>query len=68
VVEVSERTYPVVVTREGDAWLADVPDLPGAHTWAKNLPGLDRSVREVIALVEDLPEGAETRLSFDLHL
>jgi hypothetical protein len=63
VVEVSERTYRVVVTREGDAWLADVPDLPGTHTWAKNLPGLDRSVREVIALVEDLPGGAETGLS-----
>lgn len=59
----TERTYRVVVTREGDAWLADVPDLPGTHTWAKNLPGLDRSVREVIALGEDLPDGAETRLS-----
>jgi hypothetical protein len=63
VVDVTERTYRVVVTREGDAWLADVPDLPGAHTWAKNLPGLDRSVREVIALVEDLPNGAETGLN-----
>jgi hypothetical protein len=52
-----------VVTRDGDAWLADVPDLPGTHTWARNLPGLDRSVREVIALVEDLPDGAEPDLS-----
>jgi hypothetical protein len=39
-----------------------VPDVPGAHTWAKNLPGLDRAVREVIALVEDLPDGAEPNL------
>lgn len=59
----TERTYRVVVIREGDAWLADVPDLPGTHTWAKNLPGLARSVREAIALAEDLPDGAETRLS-----
>lgn len=59
----SERSYRVAVTREGDAWLADVPDVPGAHTWAKNLPSLDRAVREVIALVENLPEGAEPGLS-----
>jgi len=57
------QTYYVVVTREDDAWLADVPDLPGTHTWAKNLPGLDRAVREAIALVEDLPDGAEPGLS-----
>jgi predicted RNase H-like HicB family nuclease len=63
VVEVTEQTYRVVVTREDDAWLADVPDLPGTHTWAKNLPGLDRSVREAIALVENLPDGAEPGLS-----
>ena len=59
----TERTYRVMVTRDGHAWLADVPDLPGTHTWAKNLPGLDRSVREVIALAEDLPDGAEHELS-----
>ena len=58
----SERIYRVVVTREGDAWLADVPDVPGAHTWARNLLGLDGAVREVIALVEDLPDGAEPNL------
>ncbi|HET8682421.1 MAG TPA: hypothetical protein VFM54_11180 [Micromonosporaceae bacterium] len=66
----SEHTYRVVVTREGQAWLADVPDLPGTHTWAKNLPGLDRSVREVIALAEDLPDGAEPdlRLVYDYDI
>lgn len=58
----TKHAYRVVVTREGDAWLADVPELPGAHTWAKNLPGLDRAVRELIALVEDLPDGIEPSL------
>jgi predicted RNase H-like HicB family nuclease/predicted XRE-type DNA-binding protein len=52
----SDKTYRVVVTREGDAWLADEPDLEGTHTWAKNLPSLDRNIREAIALAEDLPE------------
>ena len=54
--------YEVIVTREGDAWLADVPAVTGTHTWAKNLPGLDRNIREAIALAQDLPEGAETQL------
>jgi hypothetical protein len=63
--DVSEQTYHVVVTRENDAWLADVPGLPGTHTWAKNLPGLDRSIREAIALIEDLPDGAEADLRLD---
>lgn len=57
------KTYRVVVTREGDSWLADVPDVEGTHTWAKNLPSLDANVREAIALAEDLPEGAEPTLA-----
>jgi hypothetical protein len=55
----------VRVTREDGAWQADVPGLRGTHTWARNLPALDRSVREVIALVKDLPEGAESALQLD---
>ncbi|MFB6392706.1 type II toxin-antitoxin system HicB family antitoxin [Polymorphospora lycopeni] len=56
-------TYRVIVTREDDAWLADVPALPGTQTFARNLPSLDANVREAIALTEDLPEGAETGLN-----
>jgi predicted RNase H-like HicB family nuclease len=59
------KTYRVVVTREGANWLADVPDLEGAHTHARTLPSLDHSVREVIALVEDLPGDAEEHLRLD---
>ncbi|BCJ31729.1 hypothetical protein [Actinocatenispora sera] len=59
------NAYRVVVTREGDAWLADVPNLEGTQTWAKNLPGLDGNVREAIALAEDLPEDAEAGLVLD---
>ncbi|WP_306216258.1 hypothetical protein [Actinoplanes sp. RD1] len=63
------ENYHVVVTKEGTNWLADVPQLEGAHTYARSLKGLDREVREVIALVEDLPEGAEDdlSLSFEFH-
>jgi predicted RNase H-like HicB family nuclease len=61
-----EMTYHVVVTRDGDGWMADVPALPGTHTWAKTLRALDRNIREVIGMVEDLPRSAEATLDFDL--
>jgi DNA-directed RNA polymerase specialized sigma24 family protein len=55
-------TYTVQVTREGTSWLADVVGMAGGHTFARTLRGLDERVREVIALVEDLPPGAEDGL------
>ena len=58
--------YHVVVTRDGDGWMADVPALPGTHTWAKSLRALDRSVREVIGMVEDLPRSAEAVLDLEM--
>ncbi len=56
------RTYRVVVSHDGDLWVADVPELEGAITQAGNLTRLDEAIREVIALAEDLPEGAESSL------
>lgn len=54
----SENSYRVHVTREDGAWLANVVGLSGAHTYARSLAGLDRSVREVIVLMADLPDKA----------
>ena len=48
--------YRVVVTREDGHWLADVPSLEGAHTYARSLPTLDQAVREVVVLAADLPD------------
>lgn len=56
------QPYTVQVTREGSSWLARVPNMRAAQTHARNLPSLERSIREVIALLEDLPEGAEAEL------
>ena len=53
---IEQPTYRVMATREDDAWLADVPELPGAHTFARTLPALDKAVREVIVLAADLPD------------
>jgi DNA-directed RNA polymerase specialized sigma24 family protein len=58
VAAVSEHRYRVVVTREDGHWLADVPELEGAHTYARSLPALDRAVREVVVLAAGLPDEA----------
>ena len=63
--EVTDQTYRVVVTREDGNWLADVPELEGAHTYARSLPSLDKAVREVIVLAADLPDEAMPGLVLD---
>ncbi len=61
----SEQAYEVVVSREDGHWLADVPGLQGAHTYARSLPALDLAVREVIVLAADLPDAAMPGLRLD---
>jgi hypothetical protein len=52
-------TYQVEVSREGDAWVADVANLDGAHTYARDLGTLMRNVDEVIRLVADLDDAEQ---------
>ena len=61
-------TYQVVITREGDDWLADVPSVPGAHTFARSLTALVKAAGEVIVLMDDLDDDArpELELTFDV--
>ena len=61
----SQRMYRVVVTREDGQWLADVPGLRGAHTFARSLPSLDQAVREVVVLAADLPDEVMPDLVLD---
>ena len=62
------ETYRVHVTREGSNLLASVEDLPGGHTYASSFDALDAAVREVICLVRNLPEGAESNIQLDWDL
>jgi predicted RNase H-like HicB family nuclease len=65
---VDMNSYDVNVTREKGAWLAAVPSVPGASTFARSLPGLLESIRQVIVLMEDLDDdaGPEVVLHFDV--
>lgn len=62
-----EDVYEVVVTREDAFWLADVPELEGAHTYSRTLAGLDRAVREVVVLAADRPDDDMPLLRLDYH-
>ena len=55
------KTYHVLARREGDTWTATVTNADGVHTWGQGLRHLHQSVREAIALAEDIDED-----SFDL--
>jgi hypothetical protein len=61
---VKSGTYRVIITREDGLWLADVPSLQGAHTYARSLPALDQAVREVVVLAADLPDDAMPGTSY----
>lgn len=52
-------TYTVRAGREGAAWTATVPELAGVQTWGRGLRHLEESVREAIALAQDLPDDAK---------
>lgn len=60
-------TYNVVVTREDGNWLADVPSVPGSHTFARSLDGLMESIREVIVLMDDLDDDAVPMVHLDFQ-
>lgn len=63
-----DKPYRVVVRRDPDDarfWLAAVDGLAGAHTSSRSLATLDRYVREVIVLVAELPDEAETGLELE---
>lgn len=48
--------FVVRVEREGQSWLAEVPTVPGAATFAGNLVALALAVREVLSLLLDIED------------
>lgn len=62
-------TYRVTVWREPEGgWGASADEIDGAHTDGRSLAEIDRHIREAIALVLDLPRGAEDTMDVALHI
>jgi hypothetical protein len=70
VVEVSDRPiYKVVADRDGRWWTVTVPDLPGVHTQARTVEGVDAMAREAIAMMFSPTTGADVAEDdFDLDV
>lgn len=60
-----EMTFRVVFTKEDKVWTVVAPDVHPAHSWGPNLKSAAERIKESIALVLDLPEGAEQRMVLD---
>jgi predicted RNase H-like HicB family nuclease len=57
------KTYHGDFHREGDVWVAEVREVPQAHTYGRTLARTQAHLREALALVLDVGED-----SFDLHI
>lgn len=57
--------FVVRITREGQSWLADVPTVPGAATFAGNLIALELAVREVLSLLLDIEDESVFEFEFE---
>jgi predicted RNase H-like HicB family nuclease len=58
-------TFRVVFTKDGKDWTVVAPDVHPAHSWGPNLKSATEHIKEAIALVLDLPEGAEQHMVLD---
>lgn len=62
-------TYRIIIEMGDNGWwTVDVPDVPGAHTEAQTLARARRNAREVIALMLNLPRGAEDTMELEERL
>ena len=57
--------FVVRITREGQSWLAEVPTVPGAATFAGNLIALELAVREVLSLLLDVEDESVFEFEFE---
>ena len=58
-------TIRVVFTKEGKDWTVVAPDVHPAHSWGPTLKSATEHIKEAIALVLDLPDGAEKDITLD---
>lgn len=64
--EVADKmTFRVVFTKEGKDWTVIAPDVHPAHSWGPSLKSTAEHIKEAIALVLNLPEGAEQSMVLD---
>lgn len=56
--------FTATVTREDPYWLAEVPDMPGGHAYARTLAQLRDELTDAVILAADLPDDATVAIDF----
>jgi predicted RNase H-like HicB family nuclease len=60
------KTYKITIEPDDNGWwTVSANDVRGAHSHGQTLARARENVREAIALMEDLPEGAEATLNLE---
>jgi len=63
------QPYRIIIEMGDNGWwTVDIPDVPGAHTEGQTLAAARRNAKEVIAMMLDLPDGAEDGIVLDERL
>ncbi len=62
---VIQMRYTALIAREGNHWVADVPDVPGAHAYSRTLNRLRTGIVDAIILAGDLDDDAQVDAHFE---
>lgn len=61
-------TYRVVYRMDDNGWwFVEAPDVPGAHSHGQTIARARTNIKEAIAGMLDLPQGAEATMTLDEH-
>ena len=63
------RRYRITIEPDEDGWwTVSADDVPGAHSHGQTLERTRANIKEAIALMENLPEGAEEDMELEARL
>ena len=61
------KTYRVVVEKDGKGWHAYAPDLSGVRTGGRSIATITRGIREAIAAAEDIADDQIDAIAIDVE-
>lgn len=63
------KTYTITIEPDDDGWwTVSADDVPGAHSHGQTLARARANIKEAIALIENLPAGAEDTMQLQARL
>lgn len=67
--QMTSRRYPVTIEPDEDGWwTVSADDVPGAHSHGQTIERAKANIKEAIAMMEELPEGAEETMELAVRV